>query len=87
MIEFVTKENLDDVLPLIRAFQEFYDVPDIDDERNRAFFSQFGKDTPFGCQFLYRDKDVVLGFATVYFSFVSTVAKKVGVMNDLYVSP
>lgn len=87
MIEFVTERNFEEVLPLIRKYQEFYDVPEIDETRNRAFFSQFGEENPFGCQFLFRHEGRAVGFATVYFTFTSTIAKKVGVMNDLYVEP
>ena len=85
MIEFVHEGNLKEVLPLIRAYQEFYEVSDIDDGRNEGFFSQFGEQNPFGCQFLYRADGRVVAFATVYFTFTSTIAQKVGVMNDLYV--
>ena len=87
MIEFVHEGNLKEVLPLIRAYQEFYVVSDIDDDRNEGFFSQFGEKSPFGCQFLYRIDGRVVAFATVYFTFTSTIAQKVGVMNDLYVVP
>ncbi|MFL0807118.1 MAG: GNAT family N-acetyltransferase [Oceanobacter sp.] len=87
MIETVSHSNLHDVLPLIRAYQAFYQVADIDDERNRTFFSQFGENSEQGCQFLYRDGERVVGFATVYFSFTSTIAAKVAVLNDLYTEP
>lgn len=87
MIEVVAEDNIDEVLPLIRQYQEFYKVADIDDLLNRQFFSQFGESNPFGCQFLYRYEDKAVGFATVYFTFASTILKKVGVMNDLYVDP
>ena len=85
MIEFVNEGNLKEVMPLIKAYQEFYEVSDIDDDRNEGFFSQFGEQNPFGCQFLYRIDGRVVAFATVYFSFTSTIARKVGVMNDLFV--
>lgn len=87
MIEIVTEGNLQEVLPLIRAYQEFYEVAAIDDKRNEVFFAQFGPQNPFGCQFLYRLEGKVVGFATVYFTFTSTIAQKVAVMNDLYVVP
>ena len=88
MIEPVTDANLDDVLPLIRAYQGFYGVADIDDQRNRAFFSRFGEATEAGCQFLYRAADHrAVAFATVYFTFVSSLPAKVAVMSDLYTAP
>lgn len=87
MIESVSKNNLVEVLPLIRAYQEFYKVADISDEKNARFFSQFGESTHTGCQFIYRESGTVIGFATVYFSFTSTIAEKVAVLNDLYTLP
>lgn len=92
MIEFVSKDNLEEMLPLIRQYQEFYKVADISDARNREFFSQFGESNPFGCQFLFREEGregaceegKVLGFATVYFTHNSTLPAKVGVLNDLF---
>ena len=83
-IEAVDEKNLAELLPIIRQYQEFYQVADISDERNKQFFSQFGVDNPFGCQFLYREGGEVLGFATVYLTYTSAIAAKVAVMNDLY---
>ncbi len=87
MIEPVSASNLNEVLPLIRHYQEFYHVADISDARNAAFFSQFGEDNSAGCQFLFRDEGEVIGFATVYFTFSSSIAARVAVMNDLFTLP
>ncbi|HHJ18377.1 MAG TPA: GNAT family N-acetyltransferase [Gammaproteobacteria bacterium] len=85
MIESVSESNLEDVLPLIRMYQEFYKIEGIDDERNRVFFSQFNENGDEGCLFLYRNKaGEAVAFATVYFTYVSSIPAKVGVMNDLY---
>lgn len=87
MIESASKENLAELLPLVRAYQEFYKVSVISDDRNSEFFAQFGESSPFGCQFIYREAGTVVGFATVYFSFTSTIAAKVAILNDLYTLP
>lgn len=87
MIESVSNKNIDEVLPLIRKYMEFYKISDISDSRNREFFSQFGEDNSSGCQFLFRDSGSVVGFATVYFTFTSSITAKVAVLNDLYTSP
>lgn len=85
MIEAVTDKNLEEVLPLIRQYQEFYKISDINDDRNREFFLQFAEGKSEGCQFLFRNEQgQVVAFATVYFTFVSSIPAKVGVMNDLY---
>ncbi|MFQ3323194.1 MAG: GNAT superfamily N-acetyltransferase [Pseudomonadales bacterium] len=83
-IEAVNENNLSELLPLMRQYQQFYQIVDICDERNRNFFAQFGLANPFGCQFLYCQDREVLGFATVYFTYTSTIAAKVAVMNDLF---
>ena len=87
MIEPVTEKNIGEVLPLIRLYQEFYKVPDISDERNQRFFSQFGPDDDKGCLFSYRIDDTIVAFATVYFSYTSSIASKTAVLNDLYTLP
>ncbi|MCF7982041.1 MAG: GNAT family N-acetyltransferase [Pseudomonadales bacterium] len=87
MIEIVTANNIEEVLPLIRQYQEFYNVKEISDAKNQEFFAQFGESSPLGCQFLFRQQFEVVGFATVYFSFASTIASKIAILNDLYTVP
>ena len=87
MIEVVSESNIEELLPLIRDYQKFYEVEAISDSRNKEFFSQFGPENPFGCQFLYRSNGIAVGFATVFLTYSSTITSKVGVMNDLFVSP
>ncbi|WP_083928539.1 GNAT family N-acetyltransferase [Marinobacterium rhizophilum] len=88
MIEAVSDKNLEEVLPLVREYQEFYGILDISDDRNRSFFSQFSESGNDGCLFLYRnDEGAAVAFTTVYFSFVSSIPARVGVMNDLYIVP
>jgi GNAT superfamily N-acetyltransferase len=85
MIEFVSNDNLDEILPLIKSYQDFYKVAPISDEANRNLFKQFDKDSASGCLFLYRKEGKAVAFATVYFTFNSNVASKVAILNDLYV--
>jgi len=87
VIEPVSENNLEEVLPLIEQYQKFYQVNNISVSMNRDFFSQFSEDNPFGCQFAFRDSGEVIGFATIYFTFTSTIAAKVAVLNDLYTCP
>ena len=86
MIEPINQKNINEVLPLIRKYQEFYGINNIDDENNKHFFSQFGNSTDKGCLFGYRKKGKLVAFATVYFSYASTIISKVAIMNDLYTS-
>ncbi len=87
MIEIVSSNNLDEILPLIKSYQEFYNAVPISLAHNNIFFTQFNEESSAGCQFLYRKEEKVVGFATIYFTFNSNVAAKVAVLNDLYVTP
>ena len=87
LIEAVTEQNLEEVLPLIRQYQAFYQVAEISDSTNQNFFSQFGEDNPAGCQFLFRQDESVIGFATLFFSYTSTITARVAVLNDLFTLP
>lgn len=87
MIESISQNNLDDILPLIWEYQTFYQASNISDEKNRTFFAQFGENSAQGCQFIYREEGRPVGFATVYFSYSSVIAEKVAVLNDLYTHP
>ena len=85
MIETVIDSNFEEVLPLIAIYQEFYGVADISAERNRNFFSKFINGKSEGVQFIYRHEGEAVAFATVYFTYSSTLAAKVAVLNDLFV--
>lgn len=86
MIEEVTHKNINEVLLLIRRYQEYYGVAIINDEKNKMFFSQFIKSDN-GVLHLYRCEGKAIGFSTIYNGFSSTRAETVAVLNDLYVSP
>lgn len=86
MIEPIDEKNLNETLPLIRKYQEFYKVTNINDEKNKEFFSQFGVSSNKGCVFGYRENKKLVAFATVYFSYASSIISKIAIMNDLYTS-
>ena len=87
MIEKVTDKNIDEVLPLIREYQVFYGVEEIDEKKNKLFFSQFVKSNENGVLHLYRVNQKAVGFTTIYKGFSSTGVEAVAVLNDLYVQP
>lgn len=86
-IEAVSQNNLEEVLPLIMAYQEFYGITHISIENNRDFFAQFGPENLSGCQFAFRKRGSIVGFATVYFSYSSTSAARIAILNDLFTAP
>lgn len=86
-IEAVGKQNLEVLLPLMADYQRFYQVTDIDEERNRAFFEQFIDHPDRGIQHLAQLDDVPAGFTTLYFGYCSLAARPVATLYDLYVVP
>ncbi len=87
MIEKVTSQNIEDVLPLIKEYQIFYDVKNIDEEKNREFFSQFIQNHENGILHLYKVAHKTVGFTTIYKGFSSTRSEAVAILNDLYIQP
>jgi len=86
-IEPIAVEQMDDLLPLIAAYQRFYEVEEIGDERNRAFFSRFLAPSKDGLLLgAWRDGEL-LGYACLYWTFTSLVPAEIVLMNDLYVRP
>jgi GNAT superfamily N-acetyltransferase len=74
------------LLPLIAAYQRFYEVVDVDEERNRAFFRRFLAPSGDGMLLGARAGDEILGYACLYWHFSSTQAVETVLMNDLFVS-
>jgi GNAT superfamily N-acetyltransferase len=86
-IETVTEATFELVLPLIAAYQRFYEAPP-DEARNRAHFGRFLHNHSGGVQFIARaDDGRPLGFATLYFPFSSLSAGAYCLLNDLYTVP
>jgi GNAT superfamily N-acetyltransferase len=86
-IEPIAVGQMDELLPLIAAYQRFYEVEEVDDERNRAFFSRFIAPSEDGMLLGARHDGELLGYVCLYWSFTSLVPAETVLMNDLYVSP
>lgn len=84
-IEPVTEAQFGQLLPLIAAYQRFYEVEQIDDERNRAFFSRFLAPSDDGMLLGAWREDELVGYACLYWHFTSLVPAETVLMNDLYV--
>jgi GNAT superfamily N-acetyltransferase len=82
----VTAEEFDRLLPLIAAYQRFYEVEDIDEERNRAFFRRFLGPSEDGLLLGARREGQLAGYACLYWHFSSLEACECVLMNDLFVS-
>ncbi len=82
----VTVEELPEILPLIAAYQEFYEVEDIDRDRNLSFFSRFVGENDDGWIHAAWDGDLPVGFACYYLHKSSFAVTDTVLLNDLYVS-
>ena len=81
----VTAAQFEELLPLIAAYQRFYEVDDIDDDRNRAFFRRFLAPSEDGMLLGARQDGSFAGYACLYWHFSSLRATESVLMNDLYV--
>jgi len=82
----VTAAEYESLLPLIAAYQRFYEAEDIEEERNRAFFRRFIAPSDEGMLLGARDGDELRAYACLYWHFSSTQAVETVLMNDLFVS-
>lgn len=84
----VREKEFEALLPLIAAYQRFYEVDDVDDDRNRSFFRRFLAPSADGELLAARDAGgALLGYACLYWHFSSTRAVETVLMNDLFVVP
>jgi GNAT superfamily N-acetyltransferase len=87
-IKVVAETDLDDLLPLLRGYCDFYEVEPTDrnlQELARALIADPGCE---GFQLLARDEiGRAVAFATVYWSWSTLSASRIAIMNDLFVAP
>lgn len=85
-IELVTEADLPDLLPLMRAYCDFYAVAPSDEallELSRALLADPEDE---GVQLIARDSQArAIGFATLFWSWSTLSAGRTGIMYDLYV--
>jgi GNAT superfamily N-acetyltransferase len=87
-ISTVTEPDLAELLPLMRGYCEFYEMSPSDDALlalARALIADPERD---GFQLIVRDDSGrALGFATVFWTWSTLAAARIGTMNDLFVHP
>lgn len=84
----VTTADLDDVLPLLRAYCDFYEVTPSDEALLALCKALIADPDHEGVQLIARDDGgAAVGFATVYWCWGTLDAARIGIMNDLYVAP
>jgi GNAT superfamily N-acetyltransferase len=81
----VAPGDYEELLPLIAAYQRFYGVEEIDEDRNLAFFRRFLDPSEDGMLLGARAGGPLLGYACLYWHFSSLQAAETVLLNDLYV--
>jgi GNAT superfamily N-acetyltransferase len=87
-VAVVGEDDLADLLPLMRAYCDFYAVAPADDALlalSRALIAEPDRE---GVQLVARAPGgAAVGFATVFWTWSTTRAARIAVMNDLFVAP
>jgi GNAT superfamily N-acetyltransferase len=84
----VREEDLGLLLPLMRAYCDFYEVAPSDDALQALSRALLADPDHEGVQLLAVDGDgVALGFATIFWTWSTLSAARLGIMNDLFVAP
>jgi GNAT superfamily N-acetyltransferase len=87
-ITAVGEADLADLLPLMRAYCDFYSVDPSDEDLIALSRALIEDPTREGIQLIARGADgAAVGFATVFWTWSTTRGKRIGVMNDLFVAP
>ena len=87
MISTVTEADLPELLPLLRGYCDFYEVDPSDEDllaMSRALITDPERE---GTQLIARDEDGrATGFATIFWTWTTLSASRLGVLNDLFVA-
>jgi GNAT superfamily N-acetyltransferase len=79
-------DEIEEMLPLIRAYCEFYET-EPNDKGLRRMFETLITDPRQGAVFIARDDGRPVGFATLDWKWSSLKAARIGYLEDLFVDP
>jgi GNAT superfamily N-acetyltransferase len=86
-ISVATRDDFEDLLPLVRGYCDFYDVDPSDDALLALSEALVRDPEREGMQLIARDAGGrAVGFATLYWTWSTSRAARIGVMNDLFVT-
>jgi GNAT superfamily N-acetyltransferase len=86
-IAVVDPADLDELLPLMRGYCDFYKVSPSDEDLLELSRTLIADPEREGLQLIARDGDGrAIGFATIYWTWSTSDAARLGIMNDLFVS-
>ena len=83
----VGEGDLEELLPLMRAYCDFYEVTPTDEALLALARALIADPECEGVQLIARTEGKAVAFATIYWSWATTSAARIGVMNDLFVAP
>jgi GNAT superfamily N-acetyltransferase len=87
-VEPVTETALPELLPLMRGYCDFYGVEPPDESLLAMSRTLLANPESEGVQLIARDDEGgAIGFATIFWSWSTSSAARIGTMNDLYVAP
>jgi GNAT superfamily N-acetyltransferase len=87
-ISRVTEADLLELLPLMRSYCDFYRSAPPDDALLALSRALLANPQHEGLQLIARDDSGrAVGFATIFWTWSTTRACRIGVMNDIYVDP
>jgi GNAT superfamily N-acetyltransferase len=86
-ITTVSEEDLEELLPLVRAYCDFYAVAPPDDQLLLMCRALVADPEREGVQLIARQDGKAIGFATVFWAWSTLSAARIGIMNDLFVDP
>ncbi|HEY6638562.1 MAG TPA: GNAT family N-acetyltransferase [Solirubrobacterales bacterium] len=79
-------DEIEEMLPMIRAYCEFYET-EPNDEGLRSMFETLISEPSQGAVFIARDGGKAVGFATLDWKWSSLKAARIGYLEDLFVDP
>src|ERR1700722_13249440 len=83
-IEIVRERDLPELLPLMRGYCDFYEAHPGDEDLQALSRALIADPEREGLQLLARDGERrAVGFATLYWSWSTSRAGRLGIMNDL----
>src|SRR4051794_10970854 len=87
-VAIVTEADLEELLPLMRAYCDFYAVAPPDSALLAISWALLADPALEGVQLIARDDSGgAVGFATIFWSWSTLAGARIGVMNDLFVDP
>ena len=81
----ITEQQYETLLPMVAAYQAFYEADEISEDRNREFFRRFLDPSDDGMLIGAWQGERLVGYTCLYWHFSSVGAHHTVLLNDLFV--